>query len=387
MCLPDAQCACCGGVVAPYPAASYRHQVFELPQPRLELTEYALHHGRCERCHQVSKGQLPTDAPQGQLGPRLLSYIAVLAGQFHLSVRKIQQLLKSQYGVHFSLGLISEAHGRVSAMLTPTHQALHLCIKQALHVHIDETPHQRNGESHTRWVWLLSGSDVVYQTIRYFRDQDSARALLGKNASAIVITDQCASYHWLDPERHQFCWSHIMRNVQQMADYVGQGHTAWVGSRLVLLCQAVFRTQHRYEAGKLDETRWRSRMMRVKARFHRYLVRGSQSPVSRYAGRCQYLLKYETGLWVFLLHPDTPLTNNEAERCLRGTVIMRKISYGTQSDRGEKFRSRILSVVETCKKRGLSAFQVVSDIVSAVLAKHPYPDVFSLTKESSIPLW
>ncbi|KEY58983.1 transposase IS66 family protein [Serratia sp. DD3] len=93
------------------------------------------------------------------------------------------------------------------------------------------------------------------------------------------------------------------------------------------------------------------------------------------------MLKYETGLWVFLSHPGTPLTNNEAERCLRDTVIMGKISYGTQSDRGETFRSLMLLVVETCKKRRLSAFQVISDIVTAVLAKQPYPEVFNLCQE------
>lgn len=347
----------------------------------MDLTEYAIHHGRCQHCHQISKGQLPPQAPSGQLGPRLLSYIAVLAGQFHLSVRKIQQLLNSQFGVHFSLGLLSEAHGRVSNMLTPTHQALHQHVKRSDHIHVDETTHQRNGEPHTRWVWLVSGGDAVYQTVRYFRDQTTAKKLVGESPAAVVITDQCASYHWIDPSRHQFCWSHVTRNLQQMADYVGQGQTAWLGNRLVLLCHAVFRTQHRYESGELSEPYWRRRMMRLKQVFHHYLMRGSQVPVCRYAGRCQHLLKYEMGLWVFLNHADTPLTNNEAERCLRGTVIMRKISYGTQSDRGEKFRSRILSVVETCKKRGLSAFHVINDIVSSVFAKQPYPDVFGLTIE------
>ncbi|WP_340619210.1 IS66 family transposase, partial [Xenorhabdus entomophaga] len=74
-----------------------------------------------------------------------------------------------------------------------------------------------------------------------------------------------------------------------------------------------------------------------------------------YAGRCAYILKHEAGLWVFLHHKNIPLTNNEAERCLRGGVIMRKICFGTNSYRGEQYRSRLLSVVETCKQRGLSA--------------------------------
>ncbi len=95
-----------------------------------------------------------------------------------------------------------------------------------------------------------------------------------------------------------------------------------------------------------------------------------------YSGRCRHILKYEQGLWIFLNHLGTPLTNNEAERCLRGSVIMRKICYGTRSDRGEKFRSRLLSVVETCKKHKLSPITVISAIITTVVGKKDYPDVF-----------
>ncbi len=80
----------------------------------------------------------------------------------------------------------------------------------------------------------------------------------------------------------------------------------------------------------------------------------------------------------FLNHPGTPLTNNEAERCLRGSVIMRKVCYGTRSDRGEKFRSRLLSMIETCKKRKLSSIIVISAIIMAVVGKKDYPDVFGI---------
>ncbi|SQD80130.1 conserved protein of unknown function,Hypothetical transposase [Moritella yayanosii] len=78
--------------------------------------------------------------------------------------------------------------------------------------------------------------------------------------------------------------------------------------------------------------------------------------------------------------PDIPLTNNEAERCIRGSVILRKISYGTSSERGDQFRSRVLSVVETCKKRKLSALSVISTIEGAVIRREPYPDVFDFDK-------
>ena len=134
-------------------APSFRHQVFELPKLPLEITEYQVFHGHCQHCDALSKGELPNSAPNGQMGPRLLSHIAVLAGKYHLSVRKIQSLLHDQYGMTFSVGAISEAQGRISSMLTPIHQALKQHIQKAPIIHADETTHQRNGESNTRWLW------------------------------------------------------------------------------------------------------------------------------------------------------------------------------------------------------------------------------------------
>ncbi len=353
--------------------------MFELPQLPLEITEYQVFHGHCRHCHALSKGALPNAAPNGQMGPRLISYIAVLAGQYHLSVRKIQSLLRDQYGMTFSVGAISEAQGRISSMLTPLHQALKQHIQKAPIIHADETTHQRNGESNTRWLWLMSGGDAVFQNIRYFRSQDNAKHLLGTATHGVVVTDQCASYHWLDPTRHQFCLAHVQRNLQEMADYGGGGQTAYLGHRLVVQFKTVFRTQHRYESGQIGEQIWLRRMQRLRRSIKADLSKGAEVPARRYAGRCQHILKYETGLWVFLQHPGTPLTNNEAERSIRGSVLLRKICFGTSSDRGDKFRSRVLSVIETCKKRGQSAIEVLYQIVTTVLARQPYPNVFNLT--------
>lgn len=208
--------------------------------------------------------------------------------------------------------------------------------------------------------------------------QEKAKSLLDEGQQGVVVTDQCASYNWLDPSRHQFCWAHVTRNLKQMAEYSGGGLTGYIGRRLVLLCHSVFRVQHRFENKEIDEALWRSRIARLRKRLTAWLEKGEQVPASRYAGRCAYILKHEAGLWVFLSHDGVPLTNNEAEHCIRGSVIMRKICFGTNSHRGEQFRSRVLSVVETCNKRGISALDVIRDIMTAVIRKQAYPDVFGL---------
>ncbi len=103
--------------------------MFELPRQALDITDYQIYHGKCTGCGSVSKGKLPVTASASQMGPNLLSYISVLTGQYHLSIRKVQSLLKSQFCTTFLTAAISEEQGRVSNMLTPLHQALHGAIK------------------------------------------------------------------------------------------------------------------------------------------------------------------------------------------------------------------------------------------------------------------
>lgn len=71
-----------------------------------------------------------------------------------------------------------------------------------------------------------------------------------------------------------------------------------------------------------------------------------------YRGRCEWLIKDDEMLWRFMIDDDIPLTNNEAERALRGYVLWRKGSCEVCSHRGVLFRQRILSLVETAKRLG-----------------------------------
>jgi hypothetical protein len=51
--------------------------------------------------------------------------------------------------------------------------------------------------------------------------------------------------------------------------------------------------------------------------------------------------------------PNLPPTNNDAERALRHAVIARRISYGTRTDEGSRFYAAGLSVIDTCRRRGI----------------------------------
>ena len=90
-------------------------------------------------------------------------------------------------------------------------------------------------------------------------------------------------------------------------------------------------------------------------------------------------------LWRFMENDEIALTNNEAERALRGYVLWRKGSYGVWSHRGEQFRQRILSLVETAKRLGRCPQEWLRAVVRACIEKTDYPIPAELMP--STPSW
>ncbi|MGL6461832.1 IS66-like element ISAs21 family transposase, partial [Aeromonas hydrophila] len=267
---PARQCACCGEQVVSHDKPYRVHQVFDLPEVSYVVTEHQLYRGTCRGCVTTSEAALPDTVSHSQMGANLLSYIALQSGQFHQSISKIQQQLKQHFGLSFSRGAISEAQGRVSAMLTPTHQAIKQQVQSAAIIHADETRHQRGGER--RWMWLALSKVAVCFMTAFGRGQEAAKRLLGSELDGVLVTDQYAGYRFIDSAQRQLCWAHVLRNVAAIAessDAVNQP----IGARLVLLADTVFRTRHGYEQGCLSREQYQRRLQRCRQSWRRQLER------------------------------------------------------------------------------------------------------------------
>ena len=87
------------------------------------------------------------------------------------------------------------------------------------------------------------------------------------------------------------------------------------------------------------------------------------------------LLKRWPALWTFASVPGVEPTNNHAERGLRGAVIYRKLSLGSQSERGERTIERLLSASVTCRLQRRSLFAYLSDVLEASVRGDPVPSL------------
>jgi transposase len=72
-------------------------------------------------------------------------------------------------------------------------------------------------------------------------------------------------------------------------------------------------------------------------------------PGSKLRAAIEYMTTNWAGLTRFLSDPRVPLTNNAAERSMRGTVVGRKNHYGSKSQRGTEVAALFYSLIESAK--------------------------------------
>ncbi|NTU48835.1 MAG: transposase, partial [Syntrophobacteraceae bacterium] len=92
------------------------------------------------------------------------------------------------------------------------------------------------------------------------------------------------------------------------------------------------------------------------------------------------LVRQMESLWVFLAVKGVDPTNNRAERTLRFGVLWRKRSFGTSSEKGNRWVERILSLRQTCCLQSRPMFPVLVEAVDCHF-KGISPDLSWITPE------
>lgn len=94
----------------------------------------------------------------------------------------------------------------------------------------------------------------------------------------------------------------------------------------------------------------------IRRRVEALLLRGVFSGNPRLVGMCGELHAHRGWLWKFVDTEGVEPTYNAAERALRPAVIWRKLSFGTQSEKGSRFVETLLTVITTCRQQGRDPF-------------------------------
>jgi transposase len=367
--LKPTDCRRCGKELSGSDREPLRHQVWELPEIKAHVTEYQRHRLVCRCCGETTCAPLPPGVPQGQSGPRLMAFTALLMAYYRQSKRRTAEFLTTLLGQPCCPALTVKIENQVTAAARPAYEELVAALPDEEHVNADETAtKEENGKA---WLWTFVAHAFTVFAVRATREATALGVFLTDKFQGIVTCDRAKMYWRVG--RIQWCWAHLRRDFQAMIDS-GDKRAKWLGERLRAATCELFEHWADYRAGKISRAALLRRMGPVRRKIERLLLRGTQSD-SKARGTCRELYEHREWLWTFLRHEGVEPTNNAGERALRHAVIWRKLSFGTQSARGSRFVETMLTVIETCRQQHRNTFEYLTAAVQAHFAGQPSPSL------------
>ncbi len=312
----------------------------------------------------------PPAASRWAFGPRLQAAVVTLAVRNRVSRRDTTELVGELFGVELSTGSVDAIIQRAGDALAGPYTELEQRIKTAAAVNIDETGWKTSGGGRTLWGALTSRTAVF--RIAAGRHAFEARALLGERFAGIVCSDRWRGYDYLDPSQRQLCWAHLLRDFTGHSE--GMAEQKQFGSDGLQIARDLFAAWNAYQADG-DRARLQAQIAPLQDKLRALLEHAARKSTRTKYHRdfARNLLKRWPGLWTFTHTDGVEPTNNHAERGLRGAVIYRKLSLGSQSERGERTIERLLSASITCRLRKQSLFAYLTQALAAHARGDPVP--------------
>jgi transposase len=372
--LYPAECENCWAALPEQPdSGAKRYQWIEVPPLRPYIKETRRHAVTCPCCgHKTRAAYDEQEIPPSPFGPRLMGLIALLTGVYHVSRRRAAKLLSDLLGVPISLGAISAVEARVSDAVEPAVTEAWQRVEGAPVKHTDGTTWLKAGALLALWT-IATTAATVFKIVT-----DGSRATLEPLYGAlrgILVSDRAKALGFWAMERRQICWAHLLRKAVSFSER--DGPSATYGRELLNYIGILFEYWHDYKAGKLDRATFRRWMAPVRVQVEDLLARAVTSNIDRLSGSCADILAHKAALWTFVDHDGVEPTNNHAERELRAFVLWRRRCFGAQSDRGNLFAERLMTVAHTARKQGQDVLAFLTSCCEAHLAGTRAPSLFA----------
>jgi hypothetical protein len=213
-------------------------------------------------------------------------------------------------------------------------------------VHADET--HVNLKKGKGYVWTLANMEDVVYLYRPTREADFLQDLL-KGFKGVLVSDFFSGYDSL-PCEQQKCLVHLIRdfNHDLMNNPYDEEFKGLAGEFGRLL-KSIVSTIDRYG---LKKRHLHKHNAQVDHFFRDLAARLYRSELAQ--GYRRRLIKNEGKLFTFLDHDGVPWNNNNAEHAVKAFASYRRITDGQVKEGGLSAYLVLLSIYQTCKRRGVS---------------------------------
>jgi transposase len=397
---PPTTCECCGGSRLRKLGEDVTRTLEVIPR-QWKVIETVRAKFTCRDCEKISQAPAPFHViARGWAGPSLLAMILFEKFGQHQPLNR-QAGRYALEGVPISLSTMADAVGSSCTALDPVLSLVAAHVMAAERLHGDDTtvPVLAKGKTDTGRCWVyvrddkpFGGTSPPAAMFYYSRDRKGEHPqshLAGY--TGLFQADAFDGYRQLYiPDRspgpivEAGCWVHARRPFFAMADIEENARRGAAGKKAIALSPIAIEAVRRIDAlfdierpinGKSTEERRAVRQERSKPLVEELQVymREQRARLSRghdLAKAIDYILKRWAAFTLFLDDGRVCLSNNAAERALRGIALGRKSWMFCGSDRGGRRAAAMYSLIVTAKMNGVDPQAWLADVLARI-ATHP----------------
>ena len=391
---PPKTCRCCGGARLAKIGEVITETLDVVPR-RWFVKQTVREKVTCRDCETISEPPAPFHViPRARIGASLLAMILFEKYGAHQPLNR-QSERYAREGVDLDLSTMADHVGAGTAALAPLHELIRAHVLAAERLHGDDTtvPVLAKSKTITGRLWAYVRDDrpfgqgqtgppaVLFHYSRDRRGEHPERHL--ERYAGILQADAYSGFAGLyTPARaggavtEALCWAHARRKFFELADLAraGKAPPAPLAVEAVRQIDAIF-AHEREINGRTAADRFAYRREHVAALVGELEVwmKRERSKLSRHADVAKamdYLLKRWPAFTRFLGDGRICLTNNAAERALRGVALGRKSWLFVGSDRGGLRAASMYTLIGTAKLNDIDPQTWLADVLERI-ADHP----------------
>lgn len=388
-------CACCGGTRLCKLGEDITETLEVIPR-QWKVIQHVREKFSCRDCEKISQPPAPFHVtPRGWAGPSLLAMIAFEKfGQHQPLNRQAERYARE--GVPLSLSTLADQVGAVCTVMQPVFERIEAHVFAAERLHGDDTtvPVLAKGKTDTGRCWAYVRDDrpfagpappaVVFYYSRDRRGEHPQRHLA--RWAGILQADAYGGYDALygagrSPGliRQALCWSHGRRKLFELADIAEAARRKARGKTAVIspiALEAVKRINALFNIERDINGRTAAERLSVRqessapciAELENWM-REQRARLSRHdpvAKALDYMLTRWTAFTGFLDDGRICLTNNAAERALRGLALGRRSWLFAGSDRGGARAAMMYSLIMTARMNDVDPQAWLTDVLARI---------------------
>lgn len=366
-------CQSCGHALDAVEArCAESRQVFEMPEPKLEVTEHRVYETSCSCCGCKSKASFPTGIEaHTQYGHHARALMAYLHNQHLIPVERVSRLFQDLFGYTVSPGTITQVNIRLFDHLESFEKALQVHLLASTLLHFDETGVRCNKK--LQWVHVASSAKATLYHTHLKRGQEGMEAggILGL-FQGVGVHDHLHSYFAYPEMRHALCNAHHLRELTFIDE---QEKEPWAIKLKKILLQMKEETEaYRHEGTVPEETvnRLTKEYASIVLEGFLYHCQLPPLPKNKRGRRKQRpgknllvrLIDDRQCVLRFLNDLSVPFTNNQAERDLRMIKVQQKVSGCFRTPTGATMFCRIRSCISSVRKQGWNILKTLATALS-----------------------